>query len=497
MNSELEAAGHWKGEVWSRHKDGRLIAKYRSVTAVRAADGSVRNYIEIAADITKARTAEEMFWRQANYDSLTGLPNRHLFLDRVQQAIRNSHRRDHPAFSLLFIDLDEFKEVNDTLGHTIGDRLLKEAGQRLLHCSRDTDTVARIGGDEFTILLADVHNAEDEDSYVIERVAHCVIDAMREPFHIDGETLRISASIGITRYPKDAHDVESLLKHADQAMYEAKRLGRNRFVYFPQAMQVRAQQRRRLVDDLRLAIKHKQMHLHYQPIVDLETGRMVKAEALLRWRHPERGWIGPAEFIPLVEDIGLIIEIGEWVFNLAASDAARWVLQSGISIQASVNVSPVQIVSGQKSCARCIALLDAQRLPNHAIAIEITEGSLLQNDEVVMHQLQQLADHGVAISIDDFGTDYSALSYLQNYRFDFLKIGRAFVRNMRKYSTKLALCKAMIAMAHALGMRVIAEGIEDTHEADLLEDAGCDYGQGVYFYESMPAVRLEQLLLSR
>jgi EAL domain-containing protein (putative c-di-GMP-specific phosphodiesterase class I) len=342
-----------------------------------------------------------------------------------------------------------------------------------------------------------MHNADDEDSYVIERVAHCVIEAMREPFDIDGETLRISASIGITHYPKDAHDVESLLKHADQAMYEAKRLGRNRFVYFSQAMQVRAQKRRRIADDLRLAIKRRQLHVHYQPIVELSTGRIVKAEALLRWQHADRGWICPSEFIPLAEETGLIVDIGEWVFQVAVSDAARWRLRHGISIQVGVNVSPVQIANGQESCGRCIAFLESQRLPAHAIAIEITEGSLLQNDETVMHQLQQLANHGVALSIDDFGTGYSALSYLQNYRFDFLKIDRAFVRNMQKYSTKFALCKTMIAMAHALGMRVIAEGIEDMHEADLLKDAGCDYGQGYQFHQPMPAARLEQLLLSR
>lgn len=497
LRSQVIASGHWRGELWSRHKDGHLIAENRSIIAVRALNGLVTNFIEIATDITSTKKAEESLWQQANYDGLTGLPNRRLFLDRLRQSIKNCHHGDHHAFSLLFIDLDQFKEVNDTLGHSMGDRLLKEAAQRLLHCTRDTDTVSRLGGDEFTVLLHEMHHSDVDMPHATTRVAEAIIDAMAQPFNIDGEILHISASIGITHFPGDAHDFETVLKHADQAMYEAKVQGRNRFVYFSQAMEERAKARRRLRSDLRIAIQRDELQLRYQPIVDLATGRIVKAEALLRWEHPERGWICPAEFIPVAEESGLILQIGEWVFHTAVTDAARWIREQGHAIQVSINVSPVQIATGEASCARCMAFLALKHLPRHAIVIEVTESSLLLNGPTVESQLRQLDNHGIALAIDDFGTGYSALSYLQQYQFEYLKIDRAFVRDMKVGSTKLALCNTIIAMAHTLGMRVIAEGISEEHEANLLRDAGCDFGQGYFFYQPMTAASFERLLLGK
>jgi len=497
LRSEALATGHSRGEVWSRHKDGHLIAEQRSVTAVKVADGAVRHYIEIASDITRAKKDEELLWRQANYDSLTGLPNRHLFLDRLRQAIRNTHRGEHPAFSLLYIDLDQFKEVNDTLGHPVGDQLLKEAAQRLLRCTRETDTVSRIGGDEFTVLLVDLHDQGNEDPQVIERVAHGIIGAMSQPFHIEGETLHLSASIGVTHFPGDAGDADSLLKHADQAMYEAKHLGRNRFAYFSPAMQARAQERRRTSDELRQAAARGELQLHYQPIVEMDTGKIVKAEALLRWRHPERGWISPVEFIPLAEETGLIFEIGEWAFRTAVADTARWVLAQGRDLQVSVNMSPLQITKGAESFARCMDFYTAQGLPRHAVVVEVTEGSLLQHDRAVEDRLRELDERGLALALDDFGTGYSSLSYLQQYRFEFLKIDRAFVGDIQAGSRQLALCKTIIAMAHTLGMRVISEGIGDEQAALLLCNAGCDYGQGFHFHQPMPADAFEQVLRGR
>ena len=485
--------GHAQGEVWSRHKDGHPIAEQRSLTAVRVADGAVRHYIEIASDITKAKKDEELLWRQANYDSLTGLPNRHLFLDRLRQAIRNTHRGEHPAFSLLYIDLDQFKEVNDTLGHPVGDQLLKEAAQRLLRCTRETDTVSRIGGDEFTVLLVDLDSLDNEDPHVIERVAHAIIEAMSQPFLIEGETLHVSASIGVTHFPADGGDADSLLKHADQAMYAAKHLGRNRFAYFSPAMQARAQERRRTSDELRQAIARAELQVHYQPIVELATGRVVKGEALVRWRHPQRGWVSPVEFIPLAEETGLIFDIGEWVFRTAVGDAALW-LGAGREIQVGINVSPLQIAKGGASLARCMDFLAAQRLPRHAIIVEVTEGTLLQHDRNVEERLREFEERGLALALDDFGTGYSSLSYLQQYRFEFLKIDRAFVGNMQTGSRQLALCRTIIAMAHTLGMRVISEGIADAQAAELLRHAGCDYGQGFHFHQPMPAEEFGALL---
>jgi diguanylate cyclase (GGDEF)-like protein/PAS domain S-box-containing protein len=497
LRAHVLASGHWRGEIWSRHKDGHLIAENRSVTAVKSATGAVRHYIEIASDITRAKRDEELLWRQANYDSLTGLPNRHLFLDRLRQAIKGSHRGEHPAFSLLFIDLDQFKEVNDTLGHTFGDQLLKEAAGRLLRCTRDTDTVARLGGDEFTVLLVNMHNLDNEDPYVIDRVAQDIIGAMSQPFHVDGERLHLSASIGVTHFPGDAGDADDLLKHADQAMYEAKRLGRNRVAYFSPAMQDRAQQRRRMSDDLRLAIAHDQLHVHYQPIVEMGTGKVVKAEALVRWRHPQRGWIGPGEFIPLAEETGLIFEIGEWIFHTVVTDTAHWIRQHGQPLQVSINVSPLQIAQGADSIARCIAFYEAESLPRHSIVLEVTEGTLLEHDKTVEAQLRILAEHGIALALDDFGTGYSSLSYIQQYQFEFLKIDRTFVDNMKSDSRQLALCKTIIDMAHTLNMCVIAEGIGSEHEANLLRHAGCDFGQGYFFHRPEPAEAFERLLAAQ
>jgi EAL domain-containing protein (putative c-di-GMP-specific phosphodiesterase class I) len=320
---------------------------------------------------------------------------------------------------------------------------------------------------------------------------------MSAPFWINGESLHVSASIGITHFPGDAGDADSLLKHADQAMYEAKHAGRNRFAYFSHAMQDRAQERRRTSDDLRLALGRGELQVHYQPIVDMRSGRIVKAEALLRWRHPERGWIGPAEFVPLAEETGLIFEIGEWIFHTVVDDAVRWIGGQGHRIQLGINVSPLQIAKGGDSIARCAAFYASKGLPAHSIVVEVTEGSLLEHDRAVEDRLRELAEHGIALSLDDFGTGYSSLSYIQQYRFEFLKIDRAFVDNMKSGSRQLALCKTIIDMAHALGMRVIAEGIGSEHEATLLRDAGCDFGQGYFFHHPLPAAAFERLLLEQ
>jgi len=481
-------------ELRMRHADGHWVWVRCLGRAIGVGGASVR-VIGTLTDISAAKRSEELLWRQANYDSLTGLPNRHCFLDRLQQAIRNTHR-GAPAFALLYIDLDQFKEINDTLGHSFGDRLLKEAAQRLVACARETDIVCRLGGDEFTVLLTAMHNAERQDAFVIERIARAIVDAMSRPFQVDGETLHISASIGITHFPRDAHDMESLLKHADQAMYEAKRIGRNRFVYFSHEMQAQAQARRRLVDDLRRAIRACELEVHYQPIVDLRSGEIRKAEALLRWHHPRRGWIGPSEFIPLCEETGLILEVGEWAFHTVVSDAARWLRSAKRDLKVGLNVSPTQIIRGAESCTRCLEFLAAQHLPRDTIVVEVTETSLLQNDSVVERQLRELHQHGVALALDDFGTGYSALSYLQQYAFQFLKIDRSFVNNMAPGTTQLALCETIILMAHKLGMRVVAEGIENDQQADLLRGAGCDFGQGYHFFPPAPAERFETWLMS-
>jgi diguanylate cyclase (GGDEF)-like protein/PAS domain S-box-containing protein len=495
MWAALRATGQWQGELWSRHKDGHVLAEYRSITAAYGPDGRVRNYIEIGTDITNSKRAEELAWRQGNYDVLTGLPNRQMFMERVTQAIDGADR-DEGSFTLLVIDLDRFKDVNETLGHSIGDEILKEAAQRLLDCTRDGDTVARLGGDEFTVLLTPRRDRAIGQAFAVDRTAQDIIHAMAKPFDIADETLHLSASIGITHYPKDAADMESLIKHADQAMYVAKQQGRNRYTYFSHAMQDRAQARRQLIKDLRRAMADRELELHYQPIVDLATGALVKVESLVRWTHPQRGMIGPAEFIPLCEETGLIVELGEQIFATAVRDAVAWRQRHGACLQVGINVSPVQLLSGRETCERCFQMARNAALPDHSLAVEVTEGMLLDNNPFVVQQLRQIAEHGIDLALDDFGTGYSSLSYLKKFSFQFLKIDRSFVMHLEAGTTDYALCETIVMMAHKLGMRVIAEGIETPEQLDLLQQAGCDYGQGYLFSKAVPPETVSRWLAS-
>ncbi len=491
MWTRLRTTGQWQGELWSRHKDGHVIAEYRSITAARGADGQVRNYIEIGTDISDSKRAEELAWRQGNYDTLTGLPNRQMFLERVTQAIEGA---GHAGFTLLVIDLDRFKDVNETLGHSSGDEILKEAAQRLLDCTRDGDVVARLGGDEFTVLLQPGRAHAGGEPFSVDRTAQDIIHAMALPFAVGDETLHLSASIGITHYPKDAADMESLVKHADQAMYMAKQQGRNRYAYFSHVMQDRAQARRQLIKDLRTSINERRFEVHYQPIVDLATGALKKAEALVRWPHPQRGMIGPAEFIPLCEETGMIVELGEQIFETAVRDVAAWRRDHGACLQVGINVSPVQLLSDRDSCERCFQMARKAALPEHALAIEVTESMLLDNNPFVIQQLRQIAEHGMDLSLDDFGTGYSSLSYLKKFSFQFLKIDRSFVTHLEPGTTDYALCETIVTMAHKLGMRVIAEGIETPEQLELLQQAGCDYGQGYLFSKAVPAETIDRWL---
>jgi diguanylate cyclase (GGDEF)-like protein/PAS domain S-box-containing protein len=493
--AELRATGQWQGELWSRHKDGHVIAEYRTITAAYGPDRRVRNYIEIGTDITETKRAEELAWRQGNYDALTGLPNRQMFMERVAQAVHGADR-DAGGFTLLVIDLDRFKDVNETLGHSAGDEILREAAQRLLDCTRDGDTVARLGGDEFTVLLGTVREHVDGEAFAIDRTAQDIIQAMARPFTVGDETLHLSASIGITHYPRDAADMESLVKHADQAMYVAKQQGRNRYTYFSHVMQERAQARRQLIKDLRTAMEERRLEVYYQPIVDLATGALKKAESLVRWTHPLRGMIGPAEFIPLCEETGLIVELGEQIFETVVRDVVAWKKENGTSLQVGINVSPVQLLAGREACERCFQMARDAALPEHTLAVEVTEGMLLDNNPFVVQQLRQIAEHGMDLSLDDFGTGYSSLSYLKKFKFQFLKIDRSFVMHLEAGTTDYALCETIITMAHKLGMRVIAEGIETPEQLELLKQAGCDYGQGYLFSKAVPGQTISRWLAS-
>ena len=443
----------------------------------------------VALDITEKKLSEEQVWWHANFDPLTGLPNRRMFHDRLEQEIKKAHRNE-TSFALLFIDLDRFKEINDTLGHLLGDKLLQIAAQRLCGCVRDTDTVSRLGGDEFTIILSNLEGAE-----AVERVALGILESLAEPFPLDGKQQSyVSGSLGITIYPSDATEAAQLLQNADQAMYSAKERGRNCYSYFTAAMQDAAQYRLGMANDLRDALAKQQFQVYYQPIVALKSGRIDKAEALLRWRHPLKGFISPAQFIPIAEENGLIHEIGDWVFKQAAAQAKILRQQGNLSFQISINRSPVQFRRADGASLNWWDYLQQLGLTGDSVVVEITEGLLLDATQATSEKLLAYRDAGIQVSLDDFGTGYSSLSYIQKYDIDYLKIDRSFVSNLSANSTNLALCEAIILMAHKLGMRVIAEGIETTEQRDLLLQIGCDYGQGYLYSKPVPAQEFTGLL---
>ncbi len=486
MWRSLNDTGSWAGEIWNRRKNGEEYPEWLSINTLYNADGKVLRRIALFSDITEKKRAEETIWRQANYDPLTDLPNRRLFQDRLRQEMRKAQRAG-VYLAVLFIDLDRFKEVNDTLGHQAGDTLLVEAARRICECVRTTDTVARLGGDEFTVIMSDL-----ADTDRIGEVAQEMLAALATPFELQGETAYISGSIGITVYPSDTTDMESLLKHADQAMYAAKAAGRNRFSYFTGSMQETAQRRLQLSNDLHGALAAGQLEVHFQPIVDLASGSIVKAEALMRWNHPELGAIGPGQFIALAEDSGLIGELGDWVFRESAKMVKRWHLAGGTQysskglVQVSVNKSPRQFFSGNTQ-ETWLDYLKELELPPGCINIEITEGLLLDDRPEVADKLVLFRNAGMPLSLDDFGTGYSAMSYLKKFQIDYLKIDQSFVRDLATDPGDKAIAEAIIVMAHKLGIKVIAEGVETEEQRQLLLAAGCDYGQGYLFSRPCPA----------
>jgi len=484
----INTAGHWRGEVWNRRKSGEVYVELLTINTAYNEDGTVFRRIGVFSDITERKQSEAVVWQQANFDFLTRLPNRHMFHDRLQQEITKSHRAGLPL-ALLFLDLDQFKEVNDTLGHDIGDRLLKQAAQRLSSCVRESDTVARLGGDEFTIILSEL-----KDVNVVKRIGQNILEKLAQPFMLEGEEVFISASIGITLYPEDATEIEDLIKNADQAMYAAKDHGRNQLNYFARSMQEAAQSRRWLQRDLRGALAGDQFHLHYQPIVNLANGSIDKAEALIRWQHPVRGLISPAEFIPIAEDTGMIIEIGDWVFQQAARQVALWRSTHHEQFQISINTSAVQFRRGGIVHAEWLGYLRGLGLPGSSIAIEITERLLMDAGTSVTDKLRIFRAAGIQAALDDFGTGYSSMSYLKKFDIDYLKIDQSFVRNLAPASDDMALCEAIIVMAHKLGMKVIAEGIETEQHRYLLAAAGCDYGQGYLFSKPVAAEEFQTFL---
>lgn len=482
----LKQNGIWQGELLNRRKSGETYTVWQNIVAVKDAGGQPIHYIGMFQDITEKKIAQESLRHLAEYDLLTELPNRHLFQDRLEHAILRM-RRNNERLAVMFIDLDHFKRVNDSLGHVAGDQLLTEVARRFRTCLREADTLARQGGDEFTLLL------EEASEFTAESVAEKLIDTLTEPIALASTEVFIGASIGIARYPEDGPDAETLLKSADTAMYRAKAAGRNRFQFFDSAMESQVSLRLSLETELRHALARGQLELHYQLQVDARAKRAVGVEALLRWRHPERGMIGPVDFIPIAEETGLIVPIGRWVLEEACRQGALWNQELGQALRISVNVAPQQFQRGQIIDEVRTALANSG-LPAAQLELEITEGSLMGDIDsvaVILHKLKAL---GVSLAVDDFGTGYSSLSYLKRLPIDRLKIDRSFVSDTPFDNEDKAIVRTIIGMTENLELSVIAEGVEREDQMRFLDAEGCPELQGYLFSRPGSAIAVAETL---
>ncbi|AXE36371.1 EAL domain-containing protein [Chromobacterium phragmitis] len=482
--------GRWQGEVVNRRKGGLLYTEHLSITAIRDAAGDCLHYVAVFSDITQRKQAEERLHFLANHDALTSLPNRTLFLEKLQGAAERAERGGQ-RLALLFIDLDRFKLVNDTLGHYAGDQLLIHIARQLQSCLLPGETVARLGGDEFTLLLEDVGG----EAQVAAR-AQAMLDAVTELSGAAGQQMFISASIGISMFPLDGRDADTLLVHADTAMYRAKEGGKNGFQFYTPDMNARALERLRLEYSLHRALAQQELELWYQPKVALDSGALIGAEALLRWRHPEMGLVPPDRFIPIAEESALIAQIGAWVLETACADARRW-RDAGLAPgRLAVNVSGRQLKHGD-FVAELEHALARHGLDSGALELEITESVVMDDAGGMVDTLFRLQKLGVYLSIDDFGTGYSSLSYLKRLPVRGLKIDRSFIDDLHAGGDDAAIARAIISIARSLGLDVVAEGVEQEAQRRFLLEQGCDCAQGYLFSKPLPAGQFEALLIER
>lgn len=445
-------------------------------------------FAQMASIAIEREHATQLIWKQANFDNLTQLPNRHMMHEHLQFSLKNCQRHNQ-KMAVIFLDMDHFKDINDTLGHEFGDLLLIEIAKRIQSKIRQNDTVARLGGDEFVVLLTELN-----DVHGIERIIQALLHELSQPYQLKDEVVHSSASIGITIFPDDATDIDTLLRNADQAMYGAKAIGRNNYHYFTDSMRESAVKRMSLIKDLRSAVDNEQLFLVYQPIVCLDSGNLVKAEALIRWQHPERGIVSPLDFIPLAEETGLIIEISNWIFKQVSSDITKWRELYNPELQISINTSPRQYKINDGNIDQWLNWIIEDGLDPKAIAFEITENLLMESQSELEGVLRDIKDAGIELSIDDFGTGYSSFSYLREFQTNYVKIDKSFVQKMSVGSSDMALCEAIIVMAQKLDIKVIAEGIETEEQKQLLKEIGCEYGQGYLLSKPLTAVDFEQAL---
>ena len=452
---------------------------------LRDGSGRVINVLTTSLDITDRKRAEQHLLHLAHHDTLTDLPNRTFLRDRVRRQIARTRRGDR-IFALHLLDLDRFKSINDVYGHELGDQLLKAVAERLTSTVGDTEMVARLGGDEFAILQTDVKRAED-----VTDLAGWIIDILSEPFVLDGQTVNTGTSIGVTVHPTDGSDADALIKNADLAMYRAKSDGRNTYRMFAADMNAIAREAVVLESDLRKALAQKEFQLHYQPQVDIRTGEIVGAEALLRWRRPN-GLVSPAEFLPLAEENGLIVPINEWVLHEACTQAVAWERIGLPPIRIAVNLSPVQFAK-QDVARHVVEVLEATGLEPTRLELELTENIVIQNNKNTSENLRRLQELGVTFSIDDFGTGYSSLAYVKNFPVNRLKIDQGFIRNLESDLNDAAIVRAIVNLGHSLNLDVIAEGVEREEQLEILRKEGCDEVQGYFFSRPLPAKDFVQL----
>ncbi|MDP3308815.1 bifunctional diguanylate cyclase/phosphodiesterase [Methylotenera sp.] len=489
---KISQDGSWQGEIWNKRKDGEIYLEYLTITTVQSEDGAVTNFVATLSDITQSRIAAAEIEKMAFYDSLTGLPNRRLLIDRLSHALAASSRSGNRG-AVLFLDLDHFKSLNDTLGHDVGDLLLKQVGERLKSSVREGDTVSRLGGDEYVVMLEELSHLDTEAARQAEMIGNNILAALNEPYQLAMHEHRSTASIGITLFGNHTYSEEDLLKHADIAMYQAKKAGRSTLRFFDPAMQQAIQARVSLENDLRKALEQQQFQLYYQVQVDF-LHQAIGVEALIRWIHPERGLISPFEFMPVVEETSLILPIGQWVLETACAQIKAWEQNEQTRhLTVSVNVSAKQFrqadfVSNVKAA---IAFHDINPA---LLKLELTETLLLENIEDTIATMNTLKEIGIMFSLDDFGTGYSSLQYLRRLPLYQLKIDQSFVRDIASDNSDQVIIRTIIAMAHMLNLNVIAEGVETLEQQQILLSNGCTHYQGYLFGKPLPIDEFEVAL---
>jgi diguanylate cyclase (GGDEF)-like protein/PAS domain S-box-containing protein len=480
--------GFWQGEMCDRRKDGEIYPKLLTISVVRNVRGEIDFHIASFANISEQKATEEKIRRVAHHDALTGLPNR-LYLQIGLEQILASAKRENEEVAVMFIDLDRFKIINDTLGHNVGDGLLVEVAQRLKNCMRESDLVARLGGDEFVVALAG-----DDVINTAAHVAENILGSLALPYRIEGHVLHSSTSIGISLYPHDGDSIDSLMKTADTAMYHAKAMGRNNFQFFSPEMNQSSNERLQMENSLHRALDDREFAVHYQPQADIASGRLVGAEALIRWHHPERGMVSPLEFIPLAEENGMILPIGTWVLREVCRQVSAWRALGLTDLRFAVNLSPRQFRQ-ENLVGNILGILREFDVPASALELEITEGSVMENPDAAVILLHQLNLHGLSISIDDFGTGYSSLGYLKRFPVGKLKIDRSFVMDIPGDPDDSAIAIAVIQLARSLGLKTVAEGVETDEQLQFLRDQGCDIQQGYWYSKPLDAAAFEAFAL--